>query len=435
MRQALVERIMDEFYLIFNQNWAARITKCPGGCSPTSGDGKDCGIPLDKVSLPTSQQKRQRSYDEDSADENDNKKPRRQRVGLRLPSELNNPARFACPFRKHDPQKYSMYGHRVCALTGWDTIARVKEHLYRNHKAAPYCQRCWVVFKTEELLNSHATVPAALICEASPGHPPEGITPKQVADLRSKAKPYSKQNEADRWKEIFRLLFPNESVPSPYWEPVQEYVPASPNSQVLVHYDDYMHRELPRLFRSRVEEIVSQEIQPVEASLLANLEGLIRECQYQLSSGYRETHLTGQQSRVLPTQRIETLVEPVNLTNTAEHSPMVAAETHQQPSSDFFDAVLQPPPPQEQDFVLNFSASDAELFGPNQHTPSGNLSDSGYASVSHCSCKEPCRCFTSMIGFENRDIDISGPSFVNLTQGMDMDAQGVQWQNWLENRD
>jgi hypothetical protein len=90
-----------------------------------------------------------------------------------------------------------------------------REHLYRNHKALPYCKRCWKVFETEELLDSHATVPASSICEVLPGNPPEGITPKQMLELKSKAKPYSNQNEADRWKKIFRLLFPDESVPSP----------------------------------------------------------------------------------------------------------------------------------------------------------------------------------------------------------------------------
>ncbi|KAH8780531.1 hypothetical protein F5882DRAFT_259698, partial [Hyaloscypha sp. PMI_1271] len=198
---------------------------------------------------------------------------------------------FACPFRKHDPQKYSIHSHRVCALTSWDTIARVKEHLYRIHKAAPYCKRCWKVFESEELLDSHATVPASSICEAMPGYPPEGVTPKQVAELRSKAKPYSKQNEADRWKEIFRLLFPGATVPSPYWEQIQDHAPSSPYSQVLASYEAYLHRELPRLFRSRVEEVVFREMQPVEANILANLERLIRECQDQLSSGYRETQV------------------------------------------------------------------------------------------------------------------------------------------------
>jgi hypothetical protein len=126
MRQALVERIMDEFYLIFNQDWASRITQCPEGCSSTSGGGGDRGTLVDKASSPTSQQKRQRSHYEDSADESGNKKPRRQRADPRPPGEPDNLARFACPFRKHDPQKYNIYSHRVCALTSWDTIARVK---------------------------------------------------------------------------------------------------------------------------------------------------------------------------------------------------------------------------------------------------------------------------------------------------------------------
>jgi hypothetical protein len=196
-----------------------------------------------------------------------------------------------------------------------------------------------------------------------------------------------------------------------------------------------MNRELPRLFRSRVEEVVRREVQHVEVSLLANLEGLIRECQDQLSSGYRKTRITEQQPEVLPTQPIETLADPVNLTKTAEHLRIIAVETGQQPSSEFFDAVLQRPPPQEEDYVLDFSASDAELFGPYKHTPSGNLSDSGYASLPRCSCKELCRCLTSMIGFENQDVDISEPSFTDLTQDLEAQAHGVQWQNWLENRD
>jgi len=202
-----------------------------------------------------------------------------------------------------------------------------------------------------------------------------------------------------------------------------------------VRYDDYMHRELPRLFRSRVEEVVRRETQPVEASLLANLEGLIRECQDQLSSRYRETHKTEQQSEVSITQPIKTMASHVNLNNTAEHLRNIATETDQQPSSDFFDAVLQPPPPQEEDYVLDFSASNTELSDPYEHTPSGNLSDSGYVSVPRCSCKELCSCHTSMIDFGNQDVDISEPSFFDLTQDLEAQAHGVQWQNWLENRD
>jgi hypothetical protein len=34
--------------------------------------------------------------------------------------------RFACPFHKHDPHTYNIRNYRLCALSGWPTIARVK---------------------------------------------------------------------------------------------------------------------------------------------------------------------------------------------------------------------------------------------------------------------------------------------------------------------
>lgn len=123
--QALIERIMDEFWVMFSQDWVARITQCSGG-TPASGDGKGRGTTVEVGSLSTSQQKRQRSDEEDLPDESGNKKPRRQGCGSRSPSKLGDPARFACPFRKQDPQKYSIHSHRVCALTSFETIARVK---------------------------------------------------------------------------------------------------------------------------------------------------------------------------------------------------------------------------------------------------------------------------------------------------------------------
>lgn len=126
MRQALVERIMDEFWIVFSQDWATGVTQHSGG-SPTSVDSKDRDTSTEKESFSSSPQKRQRSDKEDSPDESGNKKPRRQGGhGPRLSGGLADLARFACPFRKHDPQKYSIHSHRVCALTSWDTIARVK---------------------------------------------------------------------------------------------------------------------------------------------------------------------------------------------------------------------------------------------------------------------------------------------------------------------
>jgi hypothetical protein len=176
-------------------------------------------------------------------------------------------------------------------------------------------------------------------------------------------------------------------------------------------------------------------MQPVEANLLANLERLIRECQDQLSSGYRETQFTANQSEATPMQPAGHVENPVNPINTTEYLSMVPLELDQQPSSDFFDAVLQPPPPQGDDFVLGFSTSDARQFGGQNYTQSSSLSDSGYVSVPRCSCDGLCRCPISRNGFDNRDIDTRVPSSSDSAQDLEVQADDDLWRNWLENRD
>jgi hypothetical protein len=43
----------------------------------------------------------------------------------------------------------------------------------------------------------------------------DGITTEIFEKLRSKKKAQRDQTEADRWKDIFKLLFPGEIIPSP----------------------------------------------------------------------------------------------------------------------------------------------------------------------------------------------------------------------------
>lgn len=40
--------------------------------------------------------------------------------------EIENRKRFACPYRKHNPKKYTHYNWRSCALSGFGSTARVK---------------------------------------------------------------------------------------------------------------------------------------------------------------------------------------------------------------------------------------------------------------------------------------------------------------------
>ena len=232
MRQALVGRVMEEFWIIFNQNWDVSVNECAGGASDTPGRPSRSTISPPSTSLLPSQRKRQREEDEepDESNRNDPRKPRHYVDPGSIPENIS---RFACPFRKHDPGRYSMHSHRVCALSSWDSIARVKyvnetfdsiiqcmliihrEHLYRCHQMVRHCRRCWKTFKAQTQLDSHMTVAAADICEVQPVRTPEGITPDQEKRLRSRKKTSPTQSDEDRWKDIYRLLFPNEEIPSP----------------------------------------------------------------------------------------------------------------------------------------------------------------------------------------------------------------------------
>jgi hypothetical protein len=58
-------------------------------------------------------------------------------------------------------------------------------------------------------------VPDVEICKLQEGRIPDGITPQVAAQLKSRKKASPDQSVPERWKDIYRLLFPNELVPMP----------------------------------------------------------------------------------------------------------------------------------------------------------------------------------------------------------------------------
>lgn len=52
--------------------------------------------------------------------------PKRSKPNSSSESEKKHALRYACPYRKHDPRKYSMYQHKTCALSPFDSIGRTK---------------------------------------------------------------------------------------------------------------------------------------------------------------------------------------------------------------------------------------------------------------------------------------------------------------------
>jgi len=64
-------------------------------------------------------------------------------------------------------------------------------------------------------LIAHIILDSTEICQVKSGHPPDGLTPEIGRKLRSKKKAHLNQSDEDRWRDIYRLLFPDEDVPSP----------------------------------------------------------------------------------------------------------------------------------------------------------------------------------------------------------------------------
>jgi hypothetical protein len=126
MKQALVDRIMDEFWTIVNQEWSANLTKCAGETPASSSPPGSNGSLIGGSSPRMANRKRPRDDGEEPPpDENNGRTPKRPNSQSEKTPPKNG-AKFACPYRKHAPHRYTIYKHRSCALSHWDTVARVK---------------------------------------------------------------------------------------------------------------------------------------------------------------------------------------------------------------------------------------------------------------------------------------------------------------------
>jgi hypothetical protein len=127
LKQAMVERIMTEFWVIFNQEWSASVRKCAGASStPSPSANSDPTPSKQRASKCTG--KRSAEHDDDkSPDEDDDRDPKRpKKTKSQLGDRCDSVIKFACPYRKYNPQKYCIRNWRLCALTPLDSVSRVK---------------------------------------------------------------------------------------------------------------------------------------------------------------------------------------------------------------------------------------------------------------------------------------------------------------------
>lgn len=130
-RRILIQSLIRKCWNIFAQGEIEDTTEHSGNTIEESRFPTGEGTTYDsKTTGPQSRKRRrnQGSGSERGADDGDgdqSKPPSSKR-----PSPDNQPeydVRFACPFRKHNPRKYSIFSpHRSCTVSGWKTISRVK---------------------------------------------------------------------------------------------------------------------------------------------------------------------------------------------------------------------------------------------------------------------------------------------------------------------
>ena len=70
--------------------------------------------------------KRRLSDDESGNDDNNDRPGQPPQTPTARVSPPSGGQKFACPFRKHDPVTYSLTARKVCAVSGWDSTARLK---------------------------------------------------------------------------------------------------------------------------------------------------------------------------------------------------------------------------------------------------------------------------------------------------------------------
>jgi len=87
-----------------------------------------------------------------------------------------------------------------------------RSNLYRHHRIFP-CQRCKELFEDQDQVSEH--LKGAGACELRDTLQADGVASGIVGKLRSRKGAHEDQTEVEKWQNIYKLLFPNEIVPSP----------------------------------------------------------------------------------------------------------------------------------------------------------------------------------------------------------------------------
>ncbi|EAQ83474.1 hypothetical protein CHGG_09878 [Chaetomium globosum CBS 148.51] len=276
--QRTVDRGMTRLWVRYSHDWDALVRQYVGDTSGDSGQYRESSGRVRKCAssrYATSNNLRPnaRSFAQDEEEDGD------EGEGYPAPSQMSkrnsgSAKRFACPFRKHDPFTYNVQDHEVCAIRSWSAISRLKEHIYRRHYKI-HCQRCKRTFSETRELADHEMLVTG--CEVVDTIPPGDITAYQEKQLKSRKHTTRRQTDEEKWRDIYRLLFPNEEIPSPYPEAAEDMGPKTAESSVSFNFQHFLLSEMPTLFTRTAEEHAGRHLQAHDELALGAIPRIIED--------------------------------------------------------------------------------------------------------------------------------------------------------------
>ncbi|KAF2736205.1 hypothetical protein EJ04DRAFT_551441 [Polyplosphaeria fusca] len=187
---------------------------------------------------------------------------------------MNSSRLLACPILKHDPTRFR--SQRSCS-SGWPSISRLKEHLFRNHEPKPTCPRCQSMFRTRDDVDVHLQLPYPCPIIRTRREDETQLTEYAKRTLSKRTR--KGDDPAHAWVQIYKTCFPSvrdEDVPSPYVETAED------ESRRLRHdasreLFDYIHARVPAMLQRVIQKhgVSRRHSTDLATSLLSQLTSMI----------------------------------------------------------------------------------------------------------------------------------------------------------------
>lgn len=238
--------------------------------------------------------KRPSRKDEQNKDEEgdgEGQQPKRIKSGIY--SNQFDPRKFACPYYQRNRYRCEInmnLPRGACYGPGFQTVHRVKEHLYRAHMLPPICPRCDIQLESDIALERHMRQDSP--CEIRTKQLRAGINSTTERLLRSRNKDFNKKTEKEKWEYMYDILFPADdrrNRPSPYHENLAEinFVEDSPHPKSTAkRYNEFLQRELfqriYRILENQIDEALDLAERDVTGTLKGQLQGIVHNVQTDL---------------------------------------------------------------------------------------------------------------------------------------------------------